>query len=112
MTGGPRAAARRGRDLRAQPDALDAAERPGHPRPRRHEIRAVLRLCDPIDHHRPLGDPGTRLADGPGIAQSAGSLGITLLGRVGVGIPDDRRFATALCERKDHATPAAAQEIS
>lgn len=105
---------RGGGAIRAQLDALDAAERPGHLASAiADEIRAVLRSGDPIDHHRPLETLGLDSLMGLELRNRLeASLGITLPVALVWAYPTISDLATALCERMDYATPAAAQEIS
>ncbi|WP_140030838.1 acyl carrier protein, partial [Mycobacterium tuberculosis] len=75
--------------------------------------RAVLRSGDPIDHHRPLETLGLDSLMGLELRNRLeASLGITLPVALVWAYPTISDLATALCERMDYATPAAAQEIS
>ncbi|MGB9227871.1 type I polyketide synthase [Mycobacterium sp.] len=102
---------RGGGKVRAQLDALDAAERPGHLAAAiADEIRGVLRSSDPIDHNRPLETLGLDSLMGLELRNRLeASLGITLPVALVWAYPTISDLATALCERMDYAPPAAAE---
>ena len=102
---------RGGGKIRAQLDALDAADRPGRLATAiADEIRGVLRSSDPIDHNRPLETLGLDSLMGLELRNRLeASLGITLPVALVWAYPTISDLATALCERMDYATPAAAQ---
>ncbi|MGB9308900.1 MAG: type I polyketide synthase [Mycobacterium sp.] len=102
---------RGGGKIRAQLDALDAAERPGHLAAAiADEIRGVLRSSDPIDHNRPLETLGLDSLMGLELRNRLeASLGITLPVALVWAYPTISDLATALCERMDYAPPAAAE---
>ncbi|KLO26339.1 SDR family NAD(P)-dependent oxidoreductase, partial [Mycobacterium haemophilum] len=103
---------RGGGKIRAQLDALDAAERPGRLASAiADEIRGVLRSSDPIDHDRPLETLGLDSLMGLELRNRLeASLGITLPVALVWAYPTITDLATALCERMDYALPAEAQE--
>ena len=105
---------RGGGAIRAQLDAMDAAERPGHLASAiADEIRGVLRSNDPIDHDRPLEALGFDSLMALELRNRLeSSLGITLPAALVWAYPTITDLATALCERMDYALPAAAQETS
>ncbi len=105
---------RGGGPIRAQLDALDAAERPGHLASAiADEIRGVLRSTDPIDHNRPLETLGLDSLMGLELRNRLeASLGITLPVALVWAYPTITDLATVLCERMDYALPAAARETS
>jgi phthiocerol/phenolphthiocerol synthesis type-I polyketide synthase C len=100
---------RGGGKIRAQLDALDAAERPGHLASAiADEIRGVLRSSDPIDHNRPLETLGLDSLMGLELRNRLeATLGITLPVALVWAYPTISDLATALCERMDYALPAA-----
>ena len=100
---------RGGGKVRAQLDALDAAERPGHLAAAiADEIRGVLRSGDPVDHNRPLETLGLDSLMGLELRNRLeASLGITLPVALVWAYPTISDLATALCERMDYAPPAA-----
>ncbi|KJX74689.1 type I polyketide synthase [Mycobacterium lepromatosis] len=100
--------------IRAQLDALDAAERPGRLASAiADEIRAVLRSSDPIDHDRPLETLGLDSLMGLELRNRLeASLGITLPVALVWAYPTTADLAAALCERMDYALPAEAQEAT
>jgi phthiocerol/phenolphthiocerol synthesis type-I polyketide synthase C len=102
---------RGGGKIRAQLDALDAAERPGYLASAiADEIRGVLRSSDPIDHNRPLETLGLDSLMGLELRNRLeASLGITLPVALVWAYPTISDLATALCERMDYAPPAAAE---
>jgi phthiocerol/phenolphthiocerol synthesis type-I polyketide synthase C len=102
---------RGGGKVRAQLDALDPAERPGHLAAAiADEIRGVLRSSDPIDHNRPLETLGLDSLMGLELRNRLeASLGITLPVALVWAYPTISDLATALCERMDYAPPAAAE---
>ncbi|BBX97575.1 type I polyketide synthase [Mycobacterium lacus] len=108
MTSGDR---RGGGKIRAQLDALDPAERPGHLASAiAGEIRGVLRSSDPIDHDRPLETLGLDSLMGLELRNRLeASLGITLPVALVWAYPTISDLASALCERMDYATPDTAQ---
>ena len=105
---------RGGGKIRAQLDALDPAERPGHLAAAiADEIRGVLRSSDPIDHNRPLETLGLDSLMGLELRNRLeSSLDITLPVALVWAYPTISDLAGALCERMDYVTPVAAQEAS
>jgi phthiocerol/phenolphthiocerol synthesis type-I polyketide synthase C len=105
---------RGGGAIRAQLDALDAAERPGRLASAiADEIRGVLRSSDPIDHDQPLETLGLDSLMALELRNRLeASLGITLPVALVWAYPTITDLAGALCERMDYALPADAQETS
>ncbi|OBK23302.1 polyketide synthase [Mycobacterium asiaticum] len=105
---------RGGGKVRAELDALDAAERPAHLAAAiAEEIRAVLRSGDPIDHNRPLETLGLDSLMGLELRNRLeASLDITLPVALVWAYPTISDLATVLCERMDYAPPVLAQELS
>ncbi|POX94062.1 polyketide synthase, partial [Mycobacterium kansasii] len=103
-----------GGKIRAQLDALDAAERPAHLASAiAGEIRGVLRSSDPIDHDRPLETLGLDSLMALELRNRLeASLGITLPVALVWAYPTITDLATALCERMDYAPPAVAQQTA
>ncbi|KZS63229.1 polyketide synthase [Mycobacterium kansasii] len=103
-----------GGKVRAQLDALDAAERPGYLASAiAGEIRGVLRSSDPIDHDRPLETLGLDSLMALELRNRLeASLGITLPVALVWAYPTITDLAAALCERMDYAPPAAAQQTA
>lgn len=102
-----------GGKVRAQLDALDAAERPAHLASAiAGEIRGVLRSSDPIDHDRPLETLGLDSLMALELRNRLeASLGITLPVALVWAYPTITDLAVALCERMDYAPPAASQQV-
>ena len=105
---------RGGGAIRAQLDALDAAERPGRLASAiADEIRGVLRSSDAIDHDQPLETLGLDSLMALELRNRLeASLGITLPVALVWAYPTITDLAAALCERMDYAQPAVAQETS
>ncbi|RFD26847.1 polyketide synthase [Mycobacterium uberis] len=105
---------RGGGKIRAQLNALDAAERPGCLASAiAHEIRGVLRSNDPIDHDLPLEMLGLDSLMGLELRNRLeASLGITLPVALVWAYPTITDLAAALCERMDYALPAEVQEAT